>query len=191
MKWLKVDKVAVVPGYLQIGSMVPASLSIYDRENGRCVHLGAILLWQPTETEAREFAEEIASAYNSKGEQMTNVRDEEYVNIDRIARVCHEVNKAYCQIIGDNSQLPWEQAPEWQKDSARNGVTQMLKNPSTTPEQSHESWLDQKKREGWKYGPVKDPVKKEHPCFVPYGELPADQRGKDLLFGTVVRAMME
>jgi len=27
---------------------------------------------------------------------------------ERIAKVCHEVNRAYCAGIGDNSQVPWE-----------------------------------------------------------------------------------
>jgi hypothetical protein len=35
-----------------------------------------------------------------------------------IAKVCHEANRAYCQTISDNSQLPWEQAKEWQRASA-------------------------------------------------------------------------
>jgi hypothetical protein len=39
-----------------------------------------------------------------------------------IARVCHEVNRAYCTSLGDESQLPWDSAPQWQKDSAINGV---------------------------------------------------------------------
>lgn len=32
--------------------------------------------------------------------------------------------------------------------------------------------------------------KKEHPCFVPYQELPANQRLKDHMFGLVVRAVL-
>jgi hypothetical protein len=39
--------------------------------------------------------------------------------IDQVARVCHEANRAYCQTLGDNSQPAWDDAPEWQKDSAR------------------------------------------------------------------------
>lgn len=42
---------------------------------------------------------------------------------DQIARVCHEVNRAYCQALGDNSQPTWEEAPQWQRqnhEQARN-----------------------------------------------------------------------
>ena len=57
----------------------------------------------------------------------------------------------------------------------------------TWEKQSHESWLAEKRATGWKYGPVKDPEKKEHPCCVPYAELPAAQQAKDRLFTGTVR----
>lgn len=41
-----------------------------------------------------------------------------------------------------------------------------------------------------KFGPVKDPERKEHPCFVPYDQLPAAQRAKDHIFNAVVRAVL-
>lgn len=111
-------------------------------------------------------------------------------NTDRIeacARAAHEANRAYCVAIGDNSQPAWEHAPEWQKSSARNGVEGALN--GATPEQSHESWLAEKAATGWKYGPTKNPDTKEHPCMVPYADLPASQRAKDHVFIAVVRAM--
>ena len=108
---------------------------------------------------------------------------------EQIAQVCHESNRAYCSSIGDNSQPPWESAPDWQKSSAIKGVQFHLKNPNAGPSCSHESWLKEKADNGWKYGPVKDPEKKEHPCFVPYDSLPREQRLKDYLFTAVVHAL--
>lgn len=107
--------------------------------------------------------------------------------IEACARAAHEANRAYCAALGDTSQAPWDDAPEWQKSSARNGVVGALN--GNTPEQSHESWLAEKAATGWKYGPVKDPEKREHPCFVPYAGLPPEQRAKDGVFVAVVRAM--
>lgn len=104
-----------------------------------------------------------------------------------IAKVCHEVNRAYCRSIGDDSQLSWEDAPQWQKDSAINGVSFHMEN-ETTPEQSHENWMKEKLENGWKYGDVKDSEKKEHPCIVPYNQLPVEQRTKDYLFKAVVES---
>lgn len=108
-------------------------------------------------------------------------------HIGACARAAHEVNRAYCLALGDDSQPPWEQAPDWQRTSAMNGVEGALK--GATPEQSHESWLAEKAATGWKYGLVKDPEKKEHPCFVPYTKLPELQRKKDELFVLTVRAV--
>lgn len=109
---------------------------------------------------------------------------------EAIARVCHEVNRAYCASIGDTSQPAWEDAPEWQRQSAITGVRFTIGNPGAPPSASHESWLAEKERDGWKYGAVKDPVAKEHPCFVPYGDLPVEQRSKDYLFQAVVRSLV-
>ena len=106
-----------------------------------------------------------------------------------IARVCHEVNRAYCEGIGDTSQLKWEDAPEWQRNSAIKGVEFSRANPTAPPSASHDSWLEEKARTGWKYGPKKDEDKKEHPCFVPYESLPTEQKVKDYLFKAVVTSL--
>lgn len=110
---------------------------------------------------------------------------------DRIAALAHEVNRAYCESIGDDSQVPWADAPKWQKDSATNGVMFMVNNPDATPEDSHNAWLEEKYHQGWKFGPEKDEEKKEHPCFRPYDALPLEQRVKDALFQGVVRACLK
>ena len=83
------------------------------------------------------------------------------MDMDQIARVCHEVNKAYCKALGDNSQPTWEDAPEWQRSSARMGVD-LHTMGNFGPEASHISWMKQKVDEGWVYGPVKDPEAKTH-----------------------------
>lgn len=108
-----------------------------------------------------------------------------------IARVAHEINRAYCASLGDVSQPAWDEAPEWQRKSALARVAMHLANPDATPEQSHESWLAEKLAQGWSYGPVKDAEKKQHPCCVPYGELPAEQKAKDYLFRAVVHALKD
>jgi hypothetical protein len=105
-------------------------------------------------------------------------------NIELIAELCHNVNRAYCESINDFSQVSWAEAPEWQKESSITGVKFALENDAS-PENLHESWLKQKLEEGWVYGKVKDPVAKTHPCIMRYDELPKYQRTKDLLFKAV------
>lgn len=112
------------------------------------------------------------------------------MDITLIASVVHEANRAYCHAIGDDSQPSWEDAPTWQRDSAIQGIQAIIDNPDTTPEQSHEGWLDVKRADGWSFGEVKDPVRKVHPCFIPYAQLPENQRVKDELFGAIVRALL-
>ncbi len=111
------------------------------------------------------------------------------VTIESIAKVAHETNRAYCQSIGDDSQQSWEEALGWQKESSIKGVKFAIDNPNAQPSAQHEAWLKDKQSDGWKYGEVKAPEKKEHPCCVPYDELPIEQRVKDSLFLGVVRAM--
>lgn len=108
----------------------------------------------------------------------------------QIARIAHEVNRAYCAALGDLSQKPWEEAPDWQRQSAIAGVRFLIDNPNAGPDASHKAWLAHKEAEGWKYGPVKDEAKKEHPCFTSYENLPEWQRVKDYLFGGVVRVLL-
>jgi hypothetical protein len=105
-----------------------------------------------------------------------------------LAAIAHESNRAFCRMIGDDTQVSWDRAPEWQKDTAVNGIALAL--GGANPEQLHESWLVEKAKMGTVYGPVKDmdadpPL---HPCMVPYDQLPAEQRRKDHLYSAVVRA---
>ena len=111
------------------------------------------------------------------------------MNIEDVAHICHESNRAYCETLGDQSQPPWSEAPDWQKESAVNGVTFHLSNPDALASHSHESWLKEKLESGWKYGAVKDPDKKEHPCCVPYEQLPPEQQAKDYLFRGIVHSL--
>lgn len=111
------------------------------------------------------------------------------MNAQDIAEVAHEVNKAYCGVLGDTSQLSWENSPLWQAISVIKGVEAILKNPELSPEESHAKWLAWKVQNGWRYGEVKDPELKTHPCVMPFHDLPESYKVKDYIFGAVVRAL--
>lgn len=108
---------------------------------------------------------------------------------EQIARVAHEVNRAYCQFLGDYTQPVWEEAPARQQDSVLSGVELHMREPWAGPAASHAHWHAQKFLEGWRYGPVKDAAAKTHPCMVPFDELPREQQAKDWIFRAVVLAL--
>ena len=110
------------------------------------------------------------------------------IQLEKIARVCHEANRAWCVATGDTTQVSWDDAPEWQVKSAIDGVRFALVNEAGAAGM-HNAWCETKRRDGWVYGPVKDAVAKTHPCLVPYGDLPEEQRAKDALFGAIVGAL--
>lgn len=109
---------------------------------------------------------------------------------EQIAQIAHEVNRGYCASLGDVSQPAWADATEADRASKLAGVKMYAEKPESTPEQAHESWLATKAAEGWKYGETKNAKKKEHPCFKPYAELPAEQRAKDYIFRAAVLAAL-
>jgi hypothetical protein len=45
----------------------------------------------------------------------------------------------------------------------------------------HERWLSHKLKTGWRFGDVRDDVKRLHPCIGSWEELPEDERDKDRL----------
>ncbi|UCE67347.1 MAG: hypothetical protein JSU85_04850 [Candidatus Zixiibacteriota bacterium] len=78
------------------------------------------------------------------------------------------------------------------KESISNGIKNYFqKDGKLTPEQSHENWMHEKLKNGWKYGAKKSEIKKTHPCMVPYKHLPEAQKVKDKLFLTIVETMQK
>ena len=51
----------------------------------------------------------------------------------------------------------------------------------------HEVWAESRLSEGWKYGPERNDALREHPCLIPYEELPEVEKEYDrnTAFGTL------
>jgi len=109
--------------------------------------------------------------------------------INEIARVCHTVNQSYCEALGDFSQVEWEKAPKWQKESAIAGVLAHMEVKDRSPEESHNAWVFEKLKTGWTYGALKNEEFKTHPCLVPFSELSREQKAKDFIFTAIIRAL--
>ena len=169
--------------------MQPAIPGVTNAKPGRCPMCSKPASFSVTTTGYRP-------GETTRGPKISHSRMEDYLmdNATRfanIARVCHEANRAYCWTIGDDSQVAWDDAPEWQRASAINGVEKIAVGETKRPEDSHNSWYDEKAATGWVYGPVKDAEAKTHPCMVPFGDLPPEQQAKDHVFFTVAKALLD
>lgn len=112
------------------------------------------------------------------------------MEVEEIARVCHEVNRGLCEALGDFSQVRWGVAPEWQRQSAIHGVQHAQDDTiEPHPSDSHANWMGEKLADGWTYGPEKNEEAKTHPCLVDFHDLPKEQQLKDHLFLTVVKLL--
>ena len=51
----------------------------------------------------------------------------------------------------------------------------------------HEVWAQNRIKEGWTYGPVRDDQKRQTPCLVPYDQRPEEEKAYDrnTAFGTL------
>jgi len=89
-----------------------------------------------------------------------------HMTVEDIARTTYNVNRAYCESLGDFSFGPWDDAPEWQKVANLAGVNFHLANPDALPRQL-----------------------KFHPCMMPFDQLPHAQQTKDFIFKAVVESL--
>lgn len=106
------------------------------------------------------------------------------------AKVNHEVNVSINRFHGKESRPVWDKLTEDERNKAFASVQSVIDNPSITPAESHQKWMDNKLADGWRYGPVKDEIKKTHPDLVGYDELPDEEKLKDYLFITIVKCFL-
>lgn len=109
--------------------------------------------------------------------------------LEQIGRTCHEANIVLQIEMGDTISDVWAKASFEDRLSTLNGVVRAIS--GETPQELHQSWYNFKKDQGWVFGYVKDPEKKEHPCMVPsYEDLPSEQQIKDLMFQSIVASFL-
>lgn len=112
------------------------------------------------------------------------------MNIEDIAKICHEMNRVYCSTIVDHRQVEWDKAPEWERIRAVRVVEFLRDSPLAVASASHYSWLNEMWRDGWTFGRVVDLENKKHPGFILYEELPVEEQAKGRLFTSLVRALL-
>lgn len=108
--------------------------------------------------------------------------------IQMMAECAYNVNRAYCQAIGDTSIAPWKDALSQTKEGYIKDVRSRLDNP-LSPAGQHSLWMEHKIADGWKYGAIKDDENRLHPAMVAYDDLPQEQKVKDFLFQAVIDSL--
>ncbi len=104
------------------------------------------------------------------------------LSIAQIASICHDLNHAYCQAIGDHTQGLSYAALQLQWQSTVDDVRAIAEGRVRSAVGLHNDWVRRKAAEGWRYGPLNDPEAKLHACMVPWRELPSEQQIADELF---------
>jgi hypothetical protein len=106
---------------------------------------------------------------------------------NQIAQVCHEANRAFQCVIGEIPSPAWYSDTDEMRFATIESVDAVT--AGATAAELHETWRQSHLATGWTHGPVKDYERKTHPLLVPYNDLPAAQKDKDVLFRAVVLAL--
>lgn len=134
----------------------------------------------------------VEERFNQRRQQ--RAQKQQFTEISRMveatAKVAHEVNRGYCEALVEEVQPPWEEALEWQQESAMRWVIFYMNKPEAGPEESHYWWMNEKKQDGWVYGVEKSEENKTHPWLIPFEQLPKEQQAVHFMFKSVVHAMV-
>jgi hypothetical protein len=67
------------------------------------------------------------------------------------------------------------------------GVLDVWDNPTRTPEDNHNAWIERMQSNGWVYGDVVDEEKKTHPALCDYNLVPELYKANDVIFLAIVK----
>ena len=109
------------------------------------------------------------------------------INVNKIAELAHELNRAWCDITGESDKLSWSESSQEIRDATIHGVKKILESHyQPTPEQMWNEWKQYKLKAGWSKG-CYSVENKTHPNLVEeYEELSEIDRMKDRIFITSV-----
>ncbi len=96
--------------------------------------------------------------------------------LDIMAKTANDALASYYDKEHIHNLVPWSQASDQQKESARKSARFWLNNPDATAAYAHDLWVDKKVKAGWAAGTKIDIELKTLPCLVPYEELPRQKQ---------------
>ena len=112
------------------------------------------------------------------------------VSFEDLCRMCHNAIGEIKRAAGEPSQVSWGNAEEWQKQSTSDQVEYHMRTPGSPPDMSHNKWMANKIKQGYKYGATVDNVAKTHNCLVQFEELPPIQQLKDSIIQVIVDSLV-
>jgi len=111
------------------------------------------------------------------------------VSIEQACAIAYEAYRAYSRFVLREENIPaWEYAPQAERDRLRVVVIETATR-WWQPRDIHAAWLITHTNQGWRYGPEKDPLQKEHPSIRPWDELTPAQQHQDILFHAIVGSL--
>lgn len=81
-------------------------------------------------------------------------------------------------------------ARNWKDESVKNNDDDVIS--EVVAAAVHETWMQGRLKQGWKYGPERNDALKTNPCIIPYADLPESEKAYDRETArTVVRVLRE
>lgn len=106
--------------------------------------------------------------------------------VTSIAKMCHEVNRAYCAALREDTKS-WDELSEKEQEVILGRVAFHILYPESKPSASHDNWMIKMLSDGWKYGKSHNIAEKTHPSLKPFHHLPTEQQAKDHIFQKIVQ----
>jgi len=108
---------------------------------------------------------------------------------EKIASIVHSVTMRFPRSDGSYPES-WGNIPYDAQKQAADAVERVAEGKHQSPEELHILWGELNMRNGWSYGEKWCPIKKTHPCMVPYDQLSDAQKLKDEIWGTLVPLLL-
>lgn len=114
------------------------------------------------------------------------ITDDQLDDIAEVAYTASAILRTQCDGVPRRC---WADLLQPERQIAKGAARRVLNNPTASPADLHEKWVNKQRGEGWTYGTTKDNFAKKHPELLPYKFLAADKQRADLLFYVIVHTM--
>lgn len=112
--------------------------------------------------------------------------------VDKIAQVCYAAMREWSIVTGQDVAGPWKQLSVHHHAHVRKVVAQAFASTYVpTAKELHQECYADGLAAGWTSGPTIDLANKRHPDVVTWEKLSFDQRMKDFILSSILRAFIE